>query len=256
MAFLYKPVRTIYLDAQGKRVKKGAPGANKVRQRSRIWWGRYAQPNGQWVPVALFTDKTASGIRLAELVRQAEIGINNPFDEHAKKPLLDHLDDFERSLTAGGSTAKQVMLKIGRIRRVIDGARFQRIGDISASKVQDYLAELRRTGVLCKQRNGKFRRQSAGIATLNYYLREMKAFTRWLVRDRRTADNVLAHLQGGMLPSTSGIIGVPSTWPKCARSSPRPARARFCSVDSPARTGAYSMPWHSGPGSEWPSWHH
>jgi integrase/recombinase XerC len=200
MSSLFKPVRTIYLDEQGKRVKKGTPGARKTRQRSTKWWGQYAVRGGRWHRVPLYTDKTASGQMLAELVRKAELGKANcadPFEEHAKRPLLEHLDDFERSLLAGGSTGKHITLKIGRIRRVVEGAGFKVIGDLSASRVQDFLAELRKAGVPVKQRNGTYRQQSTGTATLNYYLREIKAFARWLVRDRRTFDNVLTHLEGG-----------------------------------------------------------
>ena len=35
-----------------------------------------------------------------------------------------------------------------------------------------------------------------GPQTSNYYLREIKSFCSWMVRDRRMADNPLAHLQG------------------------------------------------------------
>ena len=35
------------------------------------------------------------------------------------------------------------------------------------------------------------------ITTSNYYLRDIKAFFRWLVKDRRTAENPLSHLVAG-----------------------------------------------------------
>ncbi|RUL81297.1 tyrosine-type recombinase/integrase, partial [Tautonia sociabilis] len=54
--------------------------------------------------------------------------------------------------------------------------------DISASRVSGQIAELRREGLSAQ--------------TCNFYLQAAKQFVRWLVRDRRTADNPLAHLKG------------------------------------------------------------
>jgi integrase len=39
--------------------------------------------------------------------------------------------------------------------------------------------------------------RGAGTTTVNAYLQAAKSFTAWLVRDRRTGDNPLAHLSGG-----------------------------------------------------------
>src|SRR5262249_13181853 len=38
--------------------------------------------------------------------------------------------------------------------------------------------------------------RAPGAATVNHYLRSLKSFTAWLVKDRRTGDDVLAHLSG------------------------------------------------------------
>src|SRR5262249_43226931 len=47
----------------------------------------------------------------------------------------------------------------------------------------------------------EFLRERAGrgrsIQTANYYLREIKSFCRWMVKDRRMGDNPLAHVSGG-----------------------------------------------------------
>jgi integrase len=68
-------------------------------------------------------------------------------------------------------------------RKVATGCRFNFISDVSASRVESFLAELRRGG--------------ASIQTSNFYLQAIKQFARWLVRDRRTGDNPLAHISGG-----------------------------------------------------------
>jgi integrase len=54
------------------------------------------------------------------------------------------------------------------------------IGDISASRVQVFLADLRDEG--------------KSVQTSNHYLRAIKQFSRWLVKDRRASDDPLAHV--------------------------------------------------------------
>src|SRR5262249_54284624 len=54
------------------------------------------------------------------------------------------------------------------------------ITDVAASRVQTFLADLRKDGT--------------STQTSNHYLRSIKQFTRWLVRDRRANDDPLAHL--------------------------------------------------------------
>jgi site-specific recombinase XerD len=81
---------------------------------------------------------------------------------------------------AKGNTVSHYSKSAQRIRSVAQACGFARIGDISASRVQERLAELRRDGL--------------GIATVDHYLRCLKSFTRWLVRDRRTTEDRLLHL--------------------------------------------------------------
>lgn len=54
------------------------------------------------------------------------------------------------------------------------------IADRAPGDVQHFLADLRREGL--------------SVQTSNHYLRAIKQFSRWLVRDRRTNDDPLAHL--------------------------------------------------------------
>lgn len=66
---------------------------------------------------------------------------------------------------------------------MIEGCKFRFIGDISASTAQGYLADQKRNGMAQQ--------------TVNHYLRAIKQFSRWLVRDRRTGEDRLQHLSGG-----------------------------------------------------------
>jgi site-specific recombinase XerD len=62
----------------------------------------------------------------------------------------------------------------------VNGCGFRHIGDLNASRVVSFLAERRQGGL--------------SIRTSNGYLTAIKGFTRWLVRDRRAAENPLVHL--------------------------------------------------------------
>src|SRR4051812_10370823 len=73
MASLVKIWITRYVDKEGRRVSKGTPGAKRIKERSTVWYGQY-KVNGKWQRVPLFTDKSASAVRLAELVKGEERG--------------------------------------------------------------------------------------------------------------------------------------------------------------------------------------
>ncbi|MHB1524619.1 MAG: hypothetical protein ACYCYB_11775 [Candidatus Dormibacteria bacterium] len=145
---------------KGKRMARWIDGKNKpreaevtedgtrIRQLSRKWYGSYTDAVGVERCVPLATDKTAAGQMLAELVRRAELGkagIVDPYEQHRKRPLAEHLADFEASLLAKGGTVKQARQVAARVRRVLSGCRFVFASDLSASRTLEYLAGLRRS---------------------------------------------------------------------------------------------------------------
>src|SRR5262245_31391335 len=232
---------------KARKVPKGTPGARKVKKKSTKWYGRVP---GSARPVPLSANKVAAQQMLAALVRKAElgrVGILDPYEEHRQRPLTEHLNDYYRFLLAKGVTLKQAKQVRQRVQAVLDGCGFILPGDLSAARVQGFLAELRTQGrvlpplppgkdlftkaeaaaalqvsagafqaMMRRHRLGavgntrsrryprpavEFLRGRAGrgrsTQTANYYLRELKSFCRWLVRDRRLADSPLAHLAGG-----------------------------------------------------------
>ena len=281
------PATAEIVTRKGKRfvrlIRKGKPAPFPLTKQG----DAYLMPTGKWYgrvpgslkPVPLSTNKVAAQQMLAELVRKAELekaGIVNPFQGHQKRPLPEHLVDFECFLKSKGVKPKQVNLKIGRIRRLLDGCGFVFMADLSAARVQQFLADLRQSdrplpelepgkksftrkelaltiGVkpetVCSlvrrhgleaTGNGKARLftrataialqerlgRGAGIQTANYYLREIKSFCRWLVKERRMADNPLDHLQGGNVKlDRRHDRRAPFRWPSCVRSFARPRAA-------------------------------
>jgi hypothetical protein len=69
----------------------------KVKMKSKKWWGRLRHENGVERRVPLATDKTAALAMLNEMVKKVErrsAGLEDPFEEHRRTPLADHLTDF------------------------------------------------------------------------------------------------------------------------------------------------------------------
>jgi integrase len=101
---------------------------------------------------------------------------------HAKS-LQSHLDEFVTSLRNKNRTDDYWKPVEARIKRIVNDCGFKFISDISASQVENYLAQLKSEGL--------------GQRTINHYLAAVKQFTRWLVMDRRTTENRLTHLKSG-----------------------------------------------------------
>ena len=134
---------------------------------------------------------------LNELVRKAEmgkIGIVDPYEEHSKRALAEHLVAWQQVLLARSNTESYVELKISRARKILDLCKFRFIADLSASRVEAALSDLRQQAANAERMGKKDR---FGTQTSNHYLSAVKQFARWLVADRRTAVNPLAHLEGG-----------------------------------------------------------
>jgi len=59
----------------------------KIKSRSKKWWGRFRDENGTEHRVPLASDKGAAQAMLNELVRKVErraAGVGDPFDHHSR----------------------------------------------------------------------------------------------------------------------------------------------------------------------------
>ena len=156
---------------------------NRIKAKSKKWWGRYRTADGSEKRVPLAADKTAAQAMLHDLVTKAErraAGKIDPFEDHASRPLADHADDFEEHQRSKGNSNQHVGEVATKVRKIVAGCKWTFLRDISASAAQRFLAELRSGGL--------------SVQTSNHYLRAIKQFSRWLVRDRRMPDDPLIHL--------------------------------------------------------------
>ena len=156
-----------------------------IRKQSKFWYVDYKTANGTRKRVKGFKDKAATAQLAAELERKAELarrGIIDRYADDRKKPLKQHLDDFYQSLIAKGSTVAHARQTKYRTEQIINLCKFAFWADISASKVERCLADLR---------NGEAR-LSAG--TSNAYLQALKQFCRWMCQDGRASESPVAYL--------------------------------------------------------------
>jgi len=161
--------------------------SRKVKKQSQSWYIKYRDADGIERRVKAFKDKIASQQLAAKLEKETELakaGVVDRYKEHRKRPLVQHLADFEQSLSAKGNTVKHIEQVVSRARKIIDGCKFRTWTDISASKVQYYLADLRNGG------------ESISAQTFNFYLQNIKQFCKWMVQDGRASESPLQHLKG------------------------------------------------------------
>ncbi len=107
--------------------------------------------------------------------------------EQEARPLEDHLRDFLAYLSSKGTGDKQVASVEGRVRRIKDHGKATRIVDLTPSLVLGALQHFR---IPTEERPG------LSLQSATHYIRAIKSFSRWLVRDKRTGTDALAHLQG------------------------------------------------------------
>ena len=173
------PRREPVLDGDGK----------PVLAESRKWYIEYKDADGIVRRVAGFRDKKATEQRAAQLEREAaqrETGLIDRHAEHRQRPLEAHLIEWEEALNAKGNTEKHAAEQSKRARQVFNACKFRFWQDISASKVQVHLADMRK---------GTEEKKGVGARTSNSYLQACKQFGNWMVRDDRAASNPLSHLQ-------------------------------------------------------------
>ena len=158
-----------------------------LRKRGRVWYFSFINQDGRKIERKGCPDKRVT----EELARAAEseavkikagtIDLKElAYLAQGARPLAEHLDEFESYLRTVGSR-KHAMVKANRARRVIALAGAEKIRDLTLSRVSEALAALRRQDELNQQ-------------TINHHITAVKMLSRWLWKDNRTREHVLAHL--------------------------------------------------------------
>ena len=181
MARVFKQRTTVYrLD--GRRVKAGTEGAEKVVTQSKKWYVEYRDADGKAIRVPGYTDKKATEQLAARLERDGAAGRGGyrPPRRPPQAAPRRHRANYRRALEAKGNTGDYIDLTLARLEAACDGCGFRTAADFSASALAEWLAGERKRG--------------QSVQTSNYYAAAMKGFAGWLVKDGRAADNPFAHL--------------------------------------------------------------
>ncbi len=178
----------------------------------------YYDENGKRRKLAGYTDKRESmayAVRKETECRKIKNGETDRKDlvyrDHGKRPLSEHVTDWQASLTARGHTDKHAGQSSERVRRLVaimlgarpddvDGKTMTRakhrtalelitglvakarLADLSADRVQGAIATLRDSG--------------RSLQTCNHYRACARAFIHWAWKDKRVRDNSLIGLEG------------------------------------------------------------
>jgi integrase len=155
----------------------------RTKTQSKKWWGQFRDSTGRLHRRPLATDRKAAETMLRDLERKTErelAGLIDPTEEQRKRPLKQHLEEYLKYQRNRGVTAKQLVTLRGQIQKVIDAGRWRLIGDITATSVMAFLGDLKSQG--------------RSAQTMNHYLKSVKSFTAWLVRNRCTLIDPLVHM--------------------------------------------------------------
>ena len=152
-----------------------------------------------------FKDKTATRQLADQLEREtalAMVGIVDKYKDHRKRRLDEHVLEFQDSLIAKSNTVKHAKLVYSRAQKVIGGCKFIYWQDISGSRIEKFIAHLRKDKVLetsmidpvTKQPETRVKR-GISAQTYNFYLQAIQQFCRWMVQDRRAAESPIEHMK-------------------------------------------------------------
>lgn len=187
------------------------------------------------------TDKGVTERIARELENQVALrraGLVDPkaeaYREHEFRPLAAHLADFRRSLDAKGGTKRHPAVTESRALRVLELARVKRIGELTLSRVVEAMGRLREL-------------DDAAAETINHHVRAIKGFSRWLWRDGRTRDHILAHLATSRSDGDQRRVRRAITAAEAARVVRAAMDGRpFLTMSGPDRAWAYELAMATG----------
>ncbi len=114
-------------------------------------------------------------------VADERLGIRDPLAQQTRRPLHEHMADFQGSLEDDRVSAGQIKLVTGRVERILDACGFAYPTDLEELRVKSCLAQLRQDGLSDR--------------TVLHYTRAIVQFARFLVKHKRLRDNPFSGLQ-------------------------------------------------------------
>jgi integrase len=152
------------------------------------WYIAYTDHDGVRRTKKGCPDKTATEALARKLESDAELrrrGVIDPkadaYRFHQSRPLAEHLADWKAFQLGKGVTQRHADEGYARVVKLVALAKAERLSDLTLARLQAALALLRGMGL--------------ALRTIHHHVRLVKNFSRWLWRDGRTREDLLAHLQ-------------------------------------------------------------
>ena len=129
------------------------------------------------------TEQLAAKIENEVMLRKS--GLIDPQQERVaeqkRRPIEDHLQEFEGHLEGKGNTGKHVKLTLQRVRAVVNGCHVASLNDLTRAKVEQFLCSIRGP-------------DGCGHRTSNHYAQAVESFCNWLCAEHRLPANPLRGL--------------------------------------------------------------
>ncbi|MBL4849119.1 MAG: site-specific integrase, partial [Planctomycetes bacterium] len=167
----------MYLFRKGKR--KGSP-----------WHVEYWIDGRRFRASTRTRDKRAAEERGRSIVREAEreaAGEHDPYRAHARRPVAEHLADFEAHLQAKRVTEHHLAERLRYVRGFFEWSRVQSLKDLDPTRADRWLTLERESG---NQRTGG----DLSARSVNKRRASLRQFGRWLLTSRRLGHDPFASL--------------------------------------------------------------
>lgn len=179
-----------WVDAQGRKCRKGTPGAQWEKSR---FWTVQVCINGKIMRTRGYKDKQASeqlGARLEKAKARGAEGLDDPYKSHRNRRLKEHVADWIAELRQLGRDEVYVRLCESRMARLIDECGWATLGSISA----DGFIRWRQTATSTVGKAAKrgTNVKPMGARTQNHYLETLRTFCGWAMRRKRMSAHELA----------------------------------------------------------------
>jgi hypothetical protein len=122
---------------------------SKYLRPSKRWYFDLRDASGTVRRVKGYSDLKATEQLAAEMERKAErrhCGFADPSDEHARRPLANHLAEYAAHLEAKGNCDAHNRATVAKVSAMLAGCGFVFPSDLDAGKVSTWLADRRRSG--------------------------------------------------------------------------------------------------------------
>lgn len=142
------------------------------------WFARIA---GKRVPMKT-KDKRVAERKAQEMERVSELGYDPQAQDKARRrPIIEHLIDFEDSLRDQGVGHGHLQNIAPRLRKIFEGCGIKTIHDITTWKIEKWLTRCQKKGM--------------STGTRKHYARNCKQFGGWLAETGKTGKNLFEGLR-------------------------------------------------------------